>query len=249
MKEYKFNDFLLRSDNILLKNDQPINLPPKEVSVLRFLIENADKILTKEQIIEKVWNGGIVSDESLTRCIYVIRKMLEQTDKNKYIDTLYGKGYRFICPIVERDISAHALAQQENNIRIAVFPFTVNNSDMLMLHDQIQDLLHSMNDGTITILPSVFTRHGTDYASILNILQLLKTDYYISGTEVTPEGEAPVIRLELVRTKDHAVIFREGATLLSPSQNALRHSLENALKTLIAKTQQENLSPFEKIEE
>lgn len=243
MKEYKFNDFLLRSDNILLKNDRPINLPPKEVSVLRFLIENADKILTKEQIIEKVWNGGIVSDESLTRCIYVIRKMLEQTDKNKYIDTLYGKGYRFICPIVERDAFASTLAQQENNIRIAVFPFTVNNSDMLLLHDQIQELLHSLNDGSISILPSVFTRHGTDYESILNILQLLKTDYYISGTEVTPEGEAPIIRLELVRTKDHSVVFREGVALLSPCQDVLRQSLENALRNLISKTQPENPLP------
>lgn len=241
MKEYKFNDFLLRSDNILLKNDQPINLPPKEVSVLRFLIENADKILTKEQIIEKVWNGGIVSDESLTRCIYVIRKMLEQTEKNKYIDTLYGKGYRFICPIVERNVFSSALLQQENSVRIAVFPFTVNNSDMLMLHDQIQDLLHGLNDGTISILPSVFTRHGIDYASILNILQLLKTDYYISGTEVTPEGETPIIRLELVRTKDHSVVFREGVALLSQSNDDLRESLGYALKNLIAKTQPDNL--------
>ncbi|WP_312240762.1 winged helix-turn-helix domain-containing protein [Pantoea sp.] len=248
MKEYKFDDFLLRSDNILLKNDQPINLPPKEVSVLRFLIENADKILTKEQIIEKVWNGGIVSDESLTRCIYVIRKMLEQTEKNKYIDTLYGKGYRFICPIVERNVFSSALLQQENSVRIAVFPFTVNNSDMLMLHDQIQDLLHGLNDGKISILPSVFTRHGIDYASILNILQLLKTDYYISGTEVMPEGETPIIRLELVRTKDHSVVFREGVALLSQSNDDLRESLGHALKNLIARTQPDNLSLPDKIE-
>ncbi|WP_320410101.1 winged helix-turn-helix domain-containing protein [Candidatus Williamhamiltonella defendens] len=44
-----------------------------------------------------------MSEESLTRCIYVLRHLLHENKNNRYIDTVYRKGYRFIQPVTQSE--------------------------------------------------------------------------------------------------------------------------------------------------
>ena len=74
-----------------------VQLPPKEWQVLRLLLVSGGALMTKDRLLELGWPQGEVAEESLTRCIYSLRKYLG-ADKG-FIKTIYGRGYRFICPV------------------------------------------------------------------------------------------------------------------------------------------------------
>ena len=72
-------------------------LPPKEFDLLLFLAKNQGKILTKQQIYEKVWGEEYVYDDSnIMAIISRLRKKIEENPGSpKYIQTVKGVGYRF----------------------------------------------------------------------------------------------------------------------------------------------------------
>lgn len=70
-----------------------IKLPPKEKAVLGLLIKHYPKPVAKDEIIRTVWpDDASVSDDSLTRCISQIRKVLPVLK----IESVYGYGYKLI---------------------------------------------------------------------------------------------------------------------------------------------------------
>ncbi|MBJ2247120.1 MULTISPECIES: winged helix-turn-helix domain-containing protein [Pseudomonas] len=92
-----FARWTLHGDGRLTGADSDIQLPPKEGHVLRLLLASGGTLMTKDRLLELAWSRGEVADESLTRCIYSLRKHL-RADKG-FIKTIYGKGYRFTCPV------------------------------------------------------------------------------------------------------------------------------------------------------
>ncbi len=68
----------LTEDGILTQGNEQVYIPPKELGVLIVLLESAGHVVLKDMIIESVWKNIIVSDESLTRCIYSLRCIFEK---------------------------------------------------------------------------------------------------------------------------------------------------------------------------
>jgi len=60
----------------LCNGEHAIELRPKSFEVLRYLVENAGRLISKDEIIRAVWSNVVVSDESLTRCISDVRAAL-----------------------------------------------------------------------------------------------------------------------------------------------------------------------------
>ncbi|HEA3675853.1 TPA: winged helix-turn-helix domain-containing protein, partial [Escherichia coli] len=90
---YHFPDgIILTEDGILTKGNEELYIPPKELGVLFVLLESAGNVVSKDMIIESVWKNVIVSDESLTRCIYSLRCIFERIGHNRCIETIYRKG-------------------------------------------------------------------------------------------------------------------------------------------------------------
>lgn len=103
-KKYIFGDFLLCTHNGLYRGGKVISLASKELKVLEVLVSSAENIVSKENIITQAWQGGVVSDESLCRCIYVLRRALKTHNQDQIIQTVYGRGYRFMHKVrVERE--------------------------------------------------------------------------------------------------------------------------------------------------
>ena len=75
----------------------PLEFTPKEYRTLSLFVKNPRIILTKRQILEKLWDvdGDFVDEHTLTTIISRIRKKIE-TDEHKYIKTAYGIGYQWI---------------------------------------------------------------------------------------------------------------------------------------------------------
>jgi TolB-like protein len=74
--------------------DREVELRPKSFDVLRHLVENADRIVTKEELLKAIWPYVVVTDDSLTQCISEAREALGDSG-HTLIKTVLRRGYRF----------------------------------------------------------------------------------------------------------------------------------------------------------
>ena len=89
------------SDEIFI-NNEVYKLTPKHFKVLLYLIKKNNQLVTRDELFETIWQDTIVVDESLTRAISEIRKIIEENPKDaKIIQTIPKKGYRFSAIIEE----------------------------------------------------------------------------------------------------------------------------------------------------
>ncbi|MEQ1637560.1 MAG: PAS domain S-box protein [Methylococcales bacterium] len=94
----RFDNFEFDSDlGVFHESGIKINLQPKELAVLEVLFRRHGKLVTKEQLINSAWNGANTSDESIARCISIIKSRLRDASPGAdlLIKTEYGRGYRF----------------------------------------------------------------------------------------------------------------------------------------------------------
>jgi TolB-like protein/Tfp pilus assembly protein PilF len=82
----------------LRTDGREIELRPKSFEVLRYLVENAGRLVSKGELIEAVWPRITVADESLARCVSDVRSALDDGDQ-RIIKTLPRRGYLFAAPV------------------------------------------------------------------------------------------------------------------------------------------------------
>ncbi|MEZ5496757.1 MAG: winged helix-turn-helix domain-containing protein [Gammaproteobacteria bacterium] len=95
--EYCFGNFRLSpSQQVLIKNEEKIVIGTKPYYLLMLFLQKHGDILKKDDIINKVWPGQIVTDAALTKQIVRLRKLIDDNDSNHpIIETHRGVGYRF----------------------------------------------------------------------------------------------------------------------------------------------------------
>ena len=97
-----FGDFVLqRSQQRLLRADGiPVDLTPRVYATLLILVDHAGKLVEKDQLIEQVWPGLVVGENSLSQAIARLRRVLgDEAQVSRYIQTVPRKGFRFIAPV------------------------------------------------------------------------------------------------------------------------------------------------------
>src|SRR5256885_4507863 len=96
-------------ERVLLREGQPVMLPPKDLETLLVLVERAGRIVEKEELLEKVWPGVFVEEGNLARHIFNLRQVLgDSPDGRKYIETIPKRGYRFVAAVHEDQEAAAA---------------------------------------------------------------------------------------------------------------------------------------------
>jgi len=85
-----------KSDYVVKINGNTVEMPPKELELLFFLAANANKVFTREQLLEKVWDFDYFGD-SRTVDVHVkrLREKLEVDNVNWQLKTVWGVGYKF----------------------------------------------------------------------------------------------------------------------------------------------------------
>ena len=96
-----FYGFVIDSEKGLTFAGNPVNLHPKEFNLLLELVKQAGNRVSKEDLIATVWNNVPTSDESISRCLSILKSTLRQVSPGTelLIKTEYGQGYRFIGQI------------------------------------------------------------------------------------------------------------------------------------------------------
>jgi serine/threonine-protein kinase len=104
---FTFGEFRLDvAEHALYRRGKRVRIQRKPFEVLRFLVEQAPALVTREELLSRFWSSA-VNDETLTRCVSTIRKLLQDSDDpTRLIETHRAEGYRFIADVT-RDDGAH----------------------------------------------------------------------------------------------------------------------------------------------
>jgi DNA-binding winged helix-turn-helix (wHTH) protein len=100
---YRFGELVLNLDRgCLQKGGKDLLLRPKAFEVLRYLVESAGRLATKDELVQAVWPNVVVSDDALGQCVRDIRKVLND-DGERFIRTVPRRGYMFVAEIAPLD--------------------------------------------------------------------------------------------------------------------------------------------------
>ncbi|MEO7674937.1 MAG: winged helix-turn-helix domain-containing protein [Pyrinomonadaceae bacterium] len=87
---------------VLWYEDQPVNLPLKDIELLCVLTEHSGQVITKDEILDRVWADSFVEESNLSRHIYLLRKTLKEYGESEdLIQTVPRRGYRFTGQVRE----------------------------------------------------------------------------------------------------------------------------------------------------
>ena len=78
--------------------DREMELRPKSFAVLKYLVENAGRLVAKDELINAIWPSVSVADESLTHCVSDVRRALSDSDR-RLIRTVARRGYLFAASV------------------------------------------------------------------------------------------------------------------------------------------------------
>jgi DNA-binding response OmpR family regulator len=98
---YRFGDCELDAGRRELRRvGQQVAIEPKVFEVLIYLLQQRDRVVSKEELLEHCWPGTYVSEAALTRCLAKVRKAVQPDGGHApVIKTVYGQGYCFVAPI------------------------------------------------------------------------------------------------------------------------------------------------------
>jgi TolB-like protein len=119
---YRFEDFVLDPDRReLVRGSAPIDTGPQVFDVLLHLVKNREHVVTKDNLIDVVWGGRIVSESTLTSHINAVRKALGDTgEEQRLIRTIPRKGYRFVSLVQEAPEPKTAMYVEAKGVTLAV---------------------------------------------------------------------------------------------------------------------------------
>lgn len=120
---YAFGIFRIDvTERVLLKEKAVVPLTPKVFDTLLFLVENGGHMLSKEELIEKVWPDSFVEENNLAQNISTLRKALsEGAEGAKYIETVPKRGYRFVADVTEtQEGGADLIVRERTRAHIVV---------------------------------------------------------------------------------------------------------------------------------
>jgi adenylate cyclase len=180
-KLFRFEGCTLdRTRGCLLREDREIELRPKSFDVLCFLIDNAGRLVSKDEIIGAVWPNVFVTDDSIKQCVSELRIALGDGEQ-RIIKTVPRRGYLFAAPLAGPNMPAEAPPS------IAVLPFANKSDDPHQdyFSDGIsEDLITSLSkfaDLVVTAYNSTFKYKGTDL-SVSDIGRELGVRYLLVGS-------------------------------------------------------------------
>ena len=216
---FEFDHYSLDTKQRELRHGESIvSLEPKVFDLLAFLLEQCDRVVSRDELIESVWGGRIVSESALASCINAARAAIQDDGAaQRLIKTFPRKGIRFVGNIRRSEAAEPAAAQPPLALperpSIAVLPFQNLSGDP----DQVY-FADGMVDDIITGLSRirwlfVIARNSSfvyrDKAlGVTQIGQELGVRYVLDGT-VRKAGDRIRVSTQLVETENAGHLWGE----------------------------------------
>src|SRR5215510_13434498 len=122
---YEFGPFRLNSkERLLMRNDQTVAMTPKVFDTLLLLVENSGHVLTKDELMQRLWPDTFVEESSLTQNISLIRRALAESENGNgrsYIETIPKRGYRFVADVTTiPEVDTHFTVHERIRTEVSV---------------------------------------------------------------------------------------------------------------------------------
>ncbi len=153
---YQFDEFEVDTDKFALsRNGKACPVEPLVFDLIAFLSRNSGRVITRDEVIDHVWNGRVVSDATVASCIKSARKVLgDSGGEQKYIRTIRGRGIQFLGSVQLGNLDDQAsndtsFVELPLRPSLAIIPFQVFGDDAA---------LNPIADGLVESLTTILTR-------------------------------------------------------------------------------------------
>lgn len=176
------------------KNGQAIKMRSQTFNVLKVLLEDAGAPVSKSDLIDRVWDGRFVTDDSLTQCISELRKLLGD-QKHAIIETFPKIGYQINADHV--DLPPTEPIKLPTSLSVAVFPFLDISSESK--HRQLGDAL-ALDLGVALskycdfsiVGPSSLPLQGEESTNFSRLRDTAGVQYVVEGSQQKTESHIRV---------------------------------------------------------
>ena len=112
---YQFGEYEIDTSSFELRRaGEAVAVEPRVLSLLILLAENQDRLVSKEEIVDKIWNGRAISDAAVSTSIRDARKAVGDSGASQsVIKTVHGLGFRFNTHVVETKSTPQEPGQQD----------------------------------------------------------------------------------------------------------------------------------------
>jgi adenylate cyclase len=121
---FKFEDFVLDTERRELRRAETlVAVTPQVFDLLDYLLRNRERVVSKDELISKIWNGRVISDSALTTRINAVRSAIADNGKvQRLVKTLPRKGFRFVGAVDEEQEDCMLPAGDHSNTRQLILP-------------------------------------------------------------------------------------------------------------------------------
>lgn len=206
-KTYQLGEFEIDPNKRLLKREDGacVHLSNKPFQVLLYFVENRDRIVTRQELLDQFWEGRDVYDITLTKCVGAIRKALgENSEKPRFIETRWAEGYRYIGPFADLSLASPATLavtqgsesvdqppcpETQTELRYSDPQFTDKSAEVLPTPTVVSDPPHLTQTGArLRGWPAVISRWQFWAAVAVAVLALLPFGVWIFLSRAKPEN-------------------------------------------------------------
>jgi pimeloyl-ACP methyl ester carboxylesterase/DNA-binding winged helix-turn-helix (wHTH) protein len=156
---YEFGPFQLdAAEHQLLRDGVEIPLPLKAFETLCVLVENAGRLLKKEELLHQLWPDTLVEENNLNKNVSTLRKALgEQATGQSYIETIPRVGYRFVAQV--KNVTRPAGLQVVEEVRPSIRPLPRQDIRFSVTGDGVRLAWASSGDGPPLVKASNWLTH------------------------------------------------------------------------------------------
>ena len=141
--------YLFPTKRLLLEGDEPVHLGSRALDILIALVERRGELVTRRELIARVWPGITVVDANLSVHISALRRALRDGQRgNRYLVTTPGQGYRFVAPISITEDSPPGLSwlpatEQDVDLRAMLARLIGSADEVRRLAEQLLEVSNS----------------------------------------------------------------------------------------------------------
>ena len=231
---YCFGPFELHAECFELReNGLRVEVEPQVLAVLHFLVINRHRLVTRDEIIEAVWHGRIVSEAAISSRIKSARHAVgDNGEAQRVIRTVHGRGFRFVAEVDEIALPGAAVALTEGTATkptrpsIAVLPLSLigDAGPLAIVAEALpQELIRELARlrWLFVIARGSSFRFIAPQPDIRQIGEALGVRYILSGTLEALGGRLSVA-VELTDTRDGGVVWAERFQINADAVHELR---------------------------
>ena len=120
--KYVFSNFVLDTEKKqLFYENQSFHLPKKSYDLLLLLLQNPGTTYSRNELIEHLWDGRVVTENTVDQCISKLRKSLAAIQPGDYIESVYGHGIKLSVPVEQGDENKHQSSRRNTAWRFPAF--------------------------------------------------------------------------------------------------------------------------------